>query len=149
MPGGGGGGGLPIPPAAVPGAAISDMAAIPPGPPALFPGVPGTSAAVINPGLSSLIPSAPIANAAAVLPTPPIEMLPSLAQGVATILSPPQITIPGIPGFGIPLPKTITAPHELVCIGTGWSAEGPAGSATPVAPSAGSAVPPGTRWLGN
>jgi hypothetical protein len=125
------------------------MAAVPPGLPAIFPGVPGSSAAVINPGVPGLIASAPIANAAAALPTPPIELLPSLAQGVATMLSPPQITIPGIPGFGIPLPKTISTPRELVCIGTGWSAEGPAGSATPVAPSAGSAVPPGTRWLGN
>lgn len=53
-------------------------------------------------------------------------MLPNLAQGVATLLSPP-ITIPGIPGFGIPLPKTISTPHSLLCIGA--------------------VVGPGSRWI--
>jgi hypothetical protein len=115
----------------------------------LFPGVPGASAVIANPGAPGLIASAPIANAAAVLPTPPVEFLPSLASGVATLLSPPQVTIPGIPGFGIPLPKTISLPHELVCIGTGWSAQGPAGTVTPAVPVGDPGLPPASRWSEN
>jgi hypothetical protein len=117
--------------------------------PALLPGVPGSAAAITTPGLPSLFPGAPIANAVATLPTPPVEVLPSLAQGVATLLSPPQITLPGIPGFSVPLPKTISAPSDLLCIGTGWSATagGAAGGQEAPAGDAPVARPEG-RWTG-
>ena len=124
----------PAPGAFIPGAPIGGAAALPPGLGVLVPGMPGPAAAVVNPGLGGLIPAAPIADAAAALPTPPIGVLPNLAQGVATLLSPPKITIPGIPGFGIPLPKTISAPHSLLCIGTEWSAPVPGGQAGAVGP---------------
>lgn len=129
----------PTPPAAVPGLPIVDAAGVPPGPPAAIPGLPGAGAAAVAPGLPALFPAEPIAKAAAALPTPPVEVLPRLAEGVAMLLSPPQLTIPGIPGIGVPLPKTISAPQDLICIGTGWSAE--TGS-TATAPPA----PPVARW---
>ena len=145
--------------AAVVGLQRGGAAAVPPGPGVLLPGVPGPAAAVVNPGLGAFIPAAPIADAAAALPTPPIGVLPNLAQGVATLLSPPQITIPGIPGFSLPLPKTISAPHSLLCIGTEWSASVPGGQAGavasvpggqagPVAPVIDAGVPV-SRWPGN
>jgi len=116
----------------------------------VFPGAPPGAAAVVNPGLGGLIPAAPIADAAAALPTPPSGVLPALAQGVATVLSPPQVTIPGIPGWGIPLPKTISGPQDLVCIGTGWSLSGSGADASPAKPAAVPAVEPGrapaNRW---
>ena len=75
-------------------------------------------------------------------------MIPTLAQGVATLLSPPQITIPGIPGFGIPLPTTISAPHDLLCVGTGWSAT-KAGtvSGAPAGAVLGADLPKAGRWF--
>jgi hypothetical protein len=116
----------------------------------VFPGTPGAASGVVSPGLPALLPSAPIADAAASLPTPPVEVLPALAQGVATFLSPPQLTIPGIPGFGIPLPKTISGPQDFICVGTGWSAGPGAGNAKGTAakaPPADNGRKPG-RWDG-
>ncbi len=113
-----------------------------------MPGNPGVNAAASTPGLPSLIPAAPIANAAGSLPTPPAEVLPAVAQGVATLLSPPQVTIPGIPGFGIPLPTSISTPRDLLCVGTGWSAGkvGPT-SGAPAGAVLGADLPKGGRWF--
>ena len=121
-----------------------------PTPPGGVPGAPAVNAAATTPGLPSLIPAAPIASAAGSLPTPPAEVLPAVAQGVATLLSPPQLTIPGIPGLGIPLPTTISAPHDLLCADTGWSASKPgADSAAPAGALVGSGLPPAGRWFGD
>ncbi|WP_431231707.1 hypothetical protein ACQ856_19420 [Mycolicibacterium psychrotolerans] len=72
-----------------------------------------------------------------------------MAQGVATLLSPPQITIPGIPGFGIPLPSTISTPRDLLCVGTGWSAKAGTESGAPAGALLGTELPPANRWFGN
>ena len=138
----------PTPPAAVPGATPFHNSDILPAPPGSVPGVPAANAAASTPGLGSLIPAAPIADAAGSLPTPPAGVLPAVAQGVATLLSPPQLTIPGIPGFGIPLPTTISTPHDLLCAGTGWAAAKPgAVSAAPAGALLGSGLPPAGRWF--
>jgi hypothetical protein len=101
-------------------------------------------------GLGTLIPSAPLSDSAGTLPTPPAGLLPALSQGVATLLSPPQITIPGIPGFGIPLPSTISAPRDLLCTGTGWSAHASGSeSGAPAGALLGTDLPPASRWFGN
>jgi hypothetical protein len=96
-----------------------------------------------------LIPAAPIATAAGSLPTPPAEVIPTLAQGVATLLSPPQLTIPGIPGIGIPLPTTISTPHDLICAATGWSADRTTGNGVPAGAIIGTEQPPVSRWFGD
>jgi len=114
------------------------------------PGVPAAHASASSPGLPSLIPSAPIADAAGTLPTPPAAVIPTLAQGVATLLSPPQFTIPGIPGLGIPLPTTISGPHDLLCTGTGWSAtKAGAASGAPAGAVLGADLPKAGRWFDN
>jgi hypothetical protein len=101
-------------------------------------------------GLGSLIPAAPIADAAGTLPTPPAQLFPAMAQGVATLLSPPQVTIPGIPGFGIPLPSTISTPRDLLCVGTGWSAKkSGTESGAPAGAVLGSELPQANRWFGD
>ncbi|GAA2807139.1 hypothetical protein GCM10010533_51560 [Mycolicibacterium pallens] len=68
---------------------------------------------------------------------------------MATLLSPPQITIPGIPGFGIPLPSTISAPRDLLCTGTAWSATAGTETGAPAGALLGTEVPPANRWFGN
>jgi hypothetical protein len=127
---------------------VANSAAALPTPPAVIPGGPGVPAAAATPGLPGLIPAAPIASAAGALPTPPAEVIPTLAQGVATLLSPPQLTIPSIPGIGIPLPSTISAPHDLLCAATGWSAD-KTGSGLPAGAVIGTEAPPAGRWFDN
>jgi collagen type IV alpha len=149
-PGGGGGGGVPTPPAATPGIPGSNRAATPPTPPTVLPGGPGSYIGPTPGGLGTLIPSAPISDAAGTLPTPPAQLFPAMAQGVATLLSPPQVTIPGIPGFGIPLPSTISMPRDLLCVGTGWSAtKSDIASGAPAGALLGSELPPMNRWFDN
>jgi hypothetical protein len=133
-----------------PGSPIGNIDAYPATPPGAVPGVPPARASVTSPGLPSLIPSAPIADAAGTLPTPPAAAIPTIAQGVATLLSPPQLTIPGIPGFGIPLPTTISAPHDLLCVGTGWSAtKAGVASGAPAGAVLGADLPKAGRWSDN
>jgi hypothetical protein len=132
----------------VPGSPIGNIDAYPATPPGVVAGGPGVRASASSPGLPSLIPSAPIAEAAGTLPTPPAAVIPTFAQGVATLLSPPQVTIPGIPGFGIPLPTTISAPHDLLCVVPGWSATEPgAVSGAPAGALLGADLPKAGRWF--
>lgn len=138
---------MPNPGAAVPGAPAIRAAGTPPTPPVFVPGAPGVPSAAAVPGLPGLIPAAPIASAAGSLPTPPAGVIPGIAQGVATLLSPPQVTIPGIPGFGIPLPSTISGPHDLLCAASGWSASAAGPSGAPAGALLGADLPPGDRWF--
>ncbi|GAY19459.1 hypothetical protein MSZK_61850 [Mycobacterium sp. shizuoka-1] len=147
-PGGGGGGGVPTPPAATPGTPGNNRAATPPTPPTVLPGGPGSYIGPTPGGLGSLIPAAPLSDAAGTLPTPPAQLFGTMAQGVATLLSPPQLTIPGIPGFGIPLPSTISGPRDLLCVGTGWSASASGiDSGAPAGAVLGSELPRANRWF--
>ena len=138
---------MPAPGAAVPGAPAIHTAGTAPTPPVFVPGVPAAPAAAAVPGLPGLIPAAPIVSAAGSLPTPPAGVIPGLAQGVATLLSPPQVTIPGIPGFGIPLPTTISGPHDLLCAASGWSATAPGSAGAPAGALLGAGLPPADRWF--
>ncbi len=124
--------------------------ATPPTPPTVLPGGPGSYIGPTPGGLGSLIPAAPISEAAGTLPTPPAQLLPTMAQGVATLLSPPQVTIPGIPGFGIPLPSTISTPRDLLCVGTGWSAKADTvETGAPAGALLGTELPRANRWFGD
>ncbi len=113
----------------------------------MLPGGPGAYIPPAPGGLGSLIPAAPIADSAATLPTPPAQLFPAMAQGISTLLSPPQVTIPGIPGFGIPLPTTISTPRDLLCVGTGWSAKAGVVSGAPAGAVLGTELPPAGRWF--
>jgi hypothetical protein len=62
--------------------------------------------------------AAPIADAAGVVPPAPV--FPDIGNLGSFV--PAALPVPSVPGLPVPLPQTVSLPHDLICEGTAWSA---------------------------
>ncbi|MCX2714942.1 MULTISPECIES: hypothetical protein [unclassified Mycolicibacterium] len=112
--------------AALPGAMIAGAV-----PGAVAGAVPGAVAGAIPGAIAGAVPGllmAPMAGAAGLaadfVPQPSLAP-PTGTGGLAGFLPTPQLNMPALSGFGVPVPTQVSMPTDLVCEGLGWSASTP------------------------